>query len=110
MERRRRPEELGPEPPEEETARRAALREQLARLEAATGLDAQAEAMARAARKAQLWNILREHLADKPALVQAVTELEHLDEVSSSFLHLLVRCGSLVLSNLLVSGRGLSYA
>ena len=65
---------------------RAALHEQIARLVAATGLDAQAEAMARAVRKAQLWTILREHLADNPALVQAVTELEHLDEVSSSFL------------------------
>ena len=67
-------------------AGRAALREQIARLEAATGLDAQVEAIARAARKAQLWNILREHLADNPALVQVVTELEHLDKVSSSFL------------------------
>ena len=46
------------------------------------GLNAQVEAMARAARKAQLWNILREHLADDPALVQAVSELERLDEVS----------------------------
>ena len=35
-------------------AARAALREQIARLEAATGLDAQAEAIARAAHKAQL--------------------------------------------------------
>ena len=35
-------------------AAHAALREQIARLEAATGLDAQAEAMARADRKAQL--------------------------------------------------------
>ena len=64
----------------------AALREQIARLEAATGLNAQVEAMARAARKAQLWNILWEHLADDPTLVQAVSELERLDEVSPSFL------------------------
>ena len=35
-------------------AARAALREQIARLEAATGWNAQVEAMARAARKAQL--------------------------------------------------------
>ena len=35
-------------------AARAALREQIARLQAATGLNAQVEAMARAARKAQL--------------------------------------------------------
>ena len=47
-------------------ATRAALREQIARLEAATGWNAQVEAMSRAARKAQLWNILREHLADDP--------------------------------------------
>ena len=67
-------------------AARAALRKQIARLEAATGLDAQVEAMARAARKAQLWNILREHLADNPVLVQAVSELERLDDVSPSFL------------------------
>ena len=67
-------------------ATRAALHEQIARLEAAMGLDAQVEAMARAARKAQLWNILREHLADNPVLVQAVSELERLDEVSPSFL------------------------
>ena len=67
-------------------AARAALCEQIARLEAATGLDAQVEAMARAARKAQLWNILREHLADNPVLVQAVSELERLDEVSPFFL------------------------
>ena len=60
--------------------------EQIARLEAATGLNAQVEAMARAARKAQLWNILREHLANDPALVQAVSELERLDKVSPSFL------------------------
>ena len=39
---------------EEHGAGRAALREQLARLEAATGLDAQAEARARAIRKALL--------------------------------------------------------
>ena len=71
---------------EENGVGRAALREQLARLEAATGLDAQAEARARAIRKAQLWTVLREHLAGNPALVLAVTELEHLDEVSSSFL------------------------
>ena len=38
--------------------------------------------MSRAARKAQLWNILREHLAEDPALVQAVSELERFDEVS----------------------------
>ena len=63
----------------------AALHEQIARLEAATGWNAQVEAMARAARKAQLWNILREHLADDPALAQAVSELERLDEVSSPF-------------------------
>ena len=43
---------------EENGAGRAALREQLARLEAATGLDAQAEARARAIRKAQLWTTL----------------------------------------------------
>ena len=63
----------------------AALREQIACLEAATGWNAQVEAMSRAALKAQLWNILREHLADDPALVQAVSELERLDEVSPSF-------------------------
>ena len=67
-------------------AGRATLREQIARLEAATGLDAQVETMTREACKAQLWNVLTEHLADNPALVQAVTELEHLDEVSLSFL------------------------
>ena len=39
---------------EERGAARATLREQLARLEAVTGLDAQAEARARAIRKAQL--------------------------------------------------------
>ena len=66
-------------------AARAALREQIARLEAATGWNAQVEAMSRAARKAQLWNILREHLADDPALVQAVSELEHLEKVGPSF-------------------------
>ena len=65
-------------------AARVALREQITRLEAATGWNAQVEAMSRAARKAQLWNILREHLADEPALVQAVSELERLDEVSPS--------------------------
>ena len=81
--RRRHPEELGPEPLE--MALRAALREQIARLEAATGWNAQVEAMSRAACKAQLWNILREHLADDPALIQAVSELERLDEVSPSF-------------------------
>ena len=59
------------------------MREQLARLEAATGLDAQAEARARAIRKAQLWTVLREQLDDNPALVLAVTELEYLDAVSS---------------------------
>ena len=58
------------------------LRKQLARLEAATGLDVQAEARARAIRKAQLWAVLREQLAGNPALVLAVTELEHLDAVS----------------------------
>ena len=68
---------------EEHGAGRAALREQLAHLEAATGLNAQAEARARAIRKAQLWAVLREQLAGNPALVLAVTELEHLDEVSS---------------------------
>ena len=66
-------------------AARAALREQIARLEAATGLNAQVESMARAACKAQLWNLLRDRLADDPALVQAVSELEHLDEVGPSF-------------------------
>ena len=49
-------------------AARAALREQIVRLEAATGWNAQVEAMSRAAHKAQLWNILREHLADDPPL------------------------------------------
>ena len=63
-------------------ATRAVLREQVARLEAATGWGAQVEAMSRAARKTQLWNILREHVADDPALVQAVSELERLDEVN----------------------------
>ena len=67
-------------------AARTVLREQITCLEAVTGLNAQVEAMARAARKAQLWNILREHLSDNPVLVQAVSELERLDEVSSSFL------------------------
>ena len=65
-------------------ATRAALRKQIARLEAATGWNAQVEAMSRAARKTQLWNILRERLADDPALVQVVSELERLDEVSPS--------------------------
>ena len=65
-------------------ATRAALHEQVARLEAATGWNAQVEAMSRAARKTQLWNILREHVADDPVLVQAVSELERLDEVSPS--------------------------
>ena len=60
------------------------MRKQLARLEAATCLDAQAEARARAIRKAQLWTTLREQLVGNPALVLAVTELEHLDAVSSS--------------------------
>ena len=68
---------------EERGAGQTVLREQLARLEAATGLDAQAEARARAIRKAQLWAVLREQLAGNPALVAAVTELEHLDAVSS---------------------------
>ena len=68
---------------EEHGARRAGLREQLARLEAATGLDAQAEARARAIHKAQLWTTLREQLVGNPALVMAVKELEHLDAVSS---------------------------
>ena len=63
-------------------ATRAVVREQVARLEAATGWGAQVEAMSRAARKTQLWNILREHMADDPALVQAVSELERLDEVN----------------------------
>ena len=65
-------------------AARAALRELLARLEAATGLDAKAEARARAIHKAQLWATLKEQLASNPALILAVTELEHLDAVSSS--------------------------
>ena len=65
-------------------AARTALREQIARLEATTGWKAEVEAMSRAARKAQLWNILREHLGDDPALVQAVSELERLNEVSPS--------------------------
>ena len=93
-----------------DSAGRAALREQLARLEATTGLDAQAEARARAIHKAQLWTVLSEHLTGNPALVLAVMELEHLDEVSLSFLHFLARRGSIVLSNFLISGRGLSHA
>ena len=68
---------------EERCAARAALREQLARLEAATGLDAQAEARARAIRKAQLWATLKEQLAGNPTLVLAVTVLEYLDAVST---------------------------
>ena len=69
---------------EERGAGRAVLREQLACLEAAIGLDAQAEARGRAIRKAQLWTILREQLVGNPALVLSVTELEHLDAVSLS--------------------------
>ena len=61
--------------PARDSAVCAVLREQMARLEAAMGLNAQVEAMAKAARKAQLWNILREHLADNPVLVQAVSAL-----------------------------------
>ena len=77
---RRRPEELGPELLKMEP--RAALREQIARLEAATGWNAKVEAMSRADRKVQLWTILKERLAGDPTLVQAVSELERLDEVS----------------------------
>ena len=69
----------------------AALHEQLARLQAATGPDAQEEAVARAMHKAQLWATLNEQLVGNPALAQAVEELEHLDMVSSTSLLFLVR-------------------
>ena len=76
---------------EDHGAARAALHEQLARLQAATGPDAQEEAMARAMRKAQLWATRKVQLAGNPALAQAVEELEHLNMVSSTFLLFLAR-------------------
>ena len=91
-------------------AARAVLREQIARLEAATGWNAQVEAMARAARKAQLWNILREHLADDPALVQAVSELERLDEVSPSSCPPSGQMRGAGSEQFFFSGRGLGHA
>ena len=92
-------------------AARAALREQVARLEAATGWGAHVEAMSRAARKTQLWNILRERVADDPALVQAVSELERLDEVSLPPCSSLGQMrGAIPERPLRISGRGSSHA
>ena len=71
---------------EDRVAARAALHEQLARLWAASGPNAQEEARIRAVHKAQLWATLREQLAGNPALAQAVEELENLDLVSLTIL------------------------
>ena len=91
-------------------ATRVALREQITRLETTTGWNAQVEAMSRAAHKTQLWNILREHVADDPALVQAVSELERLDEVSPSSRPSFGQMQDAVPERFYFSGRGSGHA
>ena len=89
---------------------RAALHEQLAHLQAATGPDTKEEARARAMRKAQHWATLKEQLAGNLALAQAVEELEHLNMVSSSSLLFLAWPQPMSSKHFLVSGREPGHA